>query len=396
MHGVTLARVASALVATLLMLIPFGSSAWALDLGEWIPGLKLSPFFTERLDYETNVFQVPSHAQSSVIFRSIPGFLADYTFGPHSLSLGGRADILRYVALPAQDTVNYAGVTQLRLEFPRLLINVRDDVVRTNDPPNTELTGPIISLTNTLVAQGEYRLTDRFSVGSLGSWMHVSFQDPQVAFDLDRNEYLINGSVFWKFLPNADLQLTPYFLRKVFTIANDRNVNEYGGTLGLRGEITSKLTSTFRIGILDRVPDSSFQPGYIGLIMGGGLVYSPTDRTTIALVVDRSPQESTFNNVPFYITTNGALTATQRITPKLTLTARAGGGLNSYPLKQETVSSQFKFRQDTFYAYGVGLEYAIRPWLNVGVEYNHMARNSNFDQYDFKDDRFTARVSLQF
>src|SRR5262249_987211 len=83
--------------------------ATALDLEQWIPGLKLSPFFTERIDYETNVFQVPSHARSSVIFRSIPGFLADYTFGSHSLSLGGRADILRYVALPNQNTVNYAG-----------------------------------------------------------------------------------------------------------------------------------------------------------------------------------------------------------------------------------------------------------------------------------------------
>src|SRR5215813_9149032 len=117
-----------------LMLAPL-DAGHALDLEEWVPGLKLSPFFTERIDYETNVFQVPNHAQSSVIFRTIPGFLADYTFGPHSLSLGGRVDILRYVALPAQNTVNYAFVTQLRLEFPRTLVNIRDDIIRTTDPP---------------------------------------------------------------------------------------------------------------------------------------------------------------------------------------------------------------------------------------------------------------------
>src|SRR5215467_6829143 len=164
-----------------LLLITPPRRTEALDLEEWVPGLKLSPFFSERMDYETNVFQVPSHAQSSVIFRTIPGFLADYTFGPHSLSVGGRVDILRYVALPEQNTVNYAFVTQLRLDFPRSLVNVRDDLVRTTDPPNTELTGPIVSLTNTLSAQTEYRVTDRFSVGTLASWMHVSFQNQEVA-----------------------------------------------------------------------------------------------------------------------------------------------------------------------------------------------------------------------
>ena len=378
-----------------LLLIPPRRTE-ALDLEEWVPGLKLSPFFTERMDYETNVFQVPNHAQSSVIFRTIPGFLADYTFGPHSLSLGGRVDILRYVALPAQNTVNYAFVTQLRLDFPRTLVNVRDDIVRTTDPPNSELTGPIVSLTNTLVAQTEYRVTDRFSVGSLASWLHVSFEEPTVAADLDRNEYLVNGSVFWRVLPNADIQLTPFFIKKVFTISNDRDVNEFGGTIGVRGEITAKLTSTLRVGILDRVPDTSGQPGYLGWIMGGGLIYNPTERTSISILVDRSPQESTFNNVPFYVTTNASLNFSQRITPKLTLTAKVGGGVNNYPEKQETVGGQFLFRRDTFYAYGIGLEYQIRPWLNVGCGYDHQKRNSNFDQYDFTDDRFTARVTLQF
>jgi len=378
-----------------LLLVP-PSFAVALDMEEWVPGLKLSPFLTERIDYETNVFQVPSHAQSSVIFRTIPGFLADYTFGPHSLSVGGRVDILRYVALPEQNTVNYAFVTQLRLEFPRTLVNIRDDIVRTTDPPNTELTGPIVSLTNTLNAQTEYRVTDRFSVGTEASWLHVSFQDPTVAADLNRNEYLINGSVYWKVRPTLDLKLTPFYIREDFTDSTNRNVNDYGGTLGLRGAITPRLTSTFRVGILDRVPDSSGQPGYLGWIMGGGFIYTPTDRTMISLIFDRSPQESTFNDVPFYVTTNAALNFSQRITPKITVTAKLGGGVNNYPEKQETVGGQFKFRQDYFYAFSVGAEYQIRRWLNVGVDYAHMGRTSNFDQYDFKDDRITGRVTLQF
>jgi hypothetical protein len=383
-------------VGVLGLLLALPGPAAALNLDEWVPGLKLSPFFTEQVDYESNVFQVPSHEQGSTIFRTSPGFLADYTFGLHSLSVGGRADILRYVALPAQNTVNYAGVTQLRLEFPRSLLNVRDDVIRTTDPPNSELTGPIVSLTNTLLGQGEYHLTDRFSIGALASWIHVTFQEQTVAQDLDRNEYLFGGSVFWKVLPRADLQLTPFFQQKIFILSSDRNVTQYGATLGLRGQVTAKITSSFRIGILNRDPSTSGQPGYLGAIMGGDITYKPTERTTVTLTADRSPQESSFNDVPFYVTTNGTLSVSQQITSKLTVTAKAGGGLNNYPEKQETVSGQFEFRRDTFYAFGISADYAIQPWLDVGVGYSYMGRNSNFDQYNFKDNRVSARLTLHF
>ena len=165
-----------------LGLVPGGAgSAAALDLGQWIPGLRLTPFFAERVVYETNVFQVPSGAQADIIFKTIPGFLADFTFGPHSASLGYRAEILNYVTLTSQDTVNHIGVAQLRLDFPRLFFNLRDDFTHTSDPPNTELTGPIESDTNVLVPEAEYRITSRLSAGVNYAWTHVSFADPTVA-----------------------------------------------------------------------------------------------------------------------------------------------------------------------------------------------------------------------
>src|SRR5262249_54984266 len=163
--------------------------------------------------------------------------------------------------------------------------------IRTTDPPDTELSGPIASLTNTLAGTVEYRLTDRFSVGFAPSWLHVSFLDNQeAAQDLDRNEYILGGSVFWKGRPKLDLEFAAGYDRKVFILSEDRNVNDYSVLVGLRGYITPKLSSTFRIGYLIRVPDTDSQPGYNGLIVAGGLTYAPTERTTISLLVERIPQ----------------------------------------------------------------------------------------------------------
>src|SRR5512147_625948 len=83
----------------LLVLGLYPLPAMAFDLGQWIPGLKVSPFLSERVEYESNVFQVPSHSKDDVIFKTIPGFVADYTFGSHSVSAGYRAEILRYLDL---------------------------------------------------------------------------------------------------------------------------------------------------------------------------------------------------------------------------------------------------------------------------------------------------------
>ena len=82
--------------------------------------------------------------------------------------------------------------------------------------------------------------------------------------------------------------------------------------------------------------------------MVGTVTYKRAERTTISFQVDRPPVESTFNNIPCYATRGSSRTVTQQITPKITVTATAGGGVNNYPAKQETVSSQFKWRTDTF------------------------------------------------
>jgi hypothetical protein len=382
-------------LALLVLPVAWGRPAAALDLGEWIPGLKLSPFFTERVEYETNVFQVPSGAQSDVVFKTIPGFLADYVVGPHSFSLGYRAEILNWLELTSQNTVHHIGVSQLRLDFPRLFVNVRDDFVRTSDPPDTELTGRLLSTTNVLLPEAEYRVTSRLSVGGNYGWTRVSFDDPQVAEDLDRDEHLFGASVFWRVLPKADLRLNYNYGFKTFRFQSDRNVTRHTVLLAVRGDITAKLSSTFRIGIEHREPDSSFQPGYTGLVMGGDWVFRPTPRTTLTLVTDRSVQESTFGDVPFYVTTSGAFGVQQQLFTRVTVSGRATLGQNEYPLKQ-TLGGQTDWRSDVFYAWGVGLDYAIRPWLSVGGEYNHVGRRSNFDAFDFEDDKFTAKVSLQF
>jgi hypothetical protein len=395
MHAVAVGRIGAAVLFGLLTLALVSAPAVAVDLGEWVPGLKLSPFLSERVEYQSNVFQVPSHSQGDVIFKTIPGILVDYTFGSHSLSAGYRAEILNYATLTAQNTTNQIAAGQLRLDFPRTLINIKDDFARTSDPPNSELSGPVLSTTNVLKPTGEYRLTPTFSVGLNFSWLYQRFDESSIGDLIDRDEYLTGASVFWKVLPKTDLSLNYYYGWTTFTRSSDRNYTQNSVTLALRGEISARLSSTFTVGYTHQSADQSGQVAFSGLTTGGEWAYRPTDRTTISLATLRTSQASTDGLNPYYVTTSAILSAQHQLLPKLSVGARLGVGVNDYPDK-DTINGKTDWRQDTFSVAGAQISYDIQPWLRVGLDYLRTGRDSNFSSFSFVDDRISGRVTVQY
>ena len=111
------------IVAVALAFAALPTPARAVDLNAlWpdlgLPGFKITPFLSERIEYESNVFQVASGAQGSTIFKTIPGFTLELPFGRHRFDLGFRTEILRYVSLGSQNTENYFVLARAAFDFP--------------------------------------------------------------------------------------------------------------------------------------------------------------------------------------------------------------------------------------------------------------------------------------
>jgi Putative beta-barrel porin 2 len=394
-HSRAADRVVVALPLCLLTLVLAWSPAMAFDFSEWVPGLRVSPFLSERVEYESNVFQVPSHSQGDVIFKTIPGVLIDYTFGAHSLSAGYRAEILNYDQLTNQNNTHHIAATQLLLDFPRTLLTFKDDFTRTSDPPGTELTGPVMSTTNLVKPSAEYRLSPTFSFGPNFSYLYQRFDDSSIGDLIDRDEYLVGASVFWKVFPKGAVSLNYYYGWTNFTHASDRDYTSNSFTAALRGEMTAKLSSTFTIGYMHQSADHSGQVAFTGLITGGETIYRPTERTTISFATLRSPQASTDGLNPYYVTTSAMLSAQHQLLAKLSIGARIGGGQNKYPDK-DTINGKTDWREDTFTVGGAGINYDIQPWLRVGIDYLRTGRNSNFSSFNFVDERISGHVTVQY
>lgn len=391
---VLISRVLKTVTLVTALLLPIGPAA-ALDLSEWVQGLRVTPFVSERFEYQSNVFQTPSRAETDLIFKTIPGILIEYGSGANWLSLGYRVEILKFLNLSSQDATHHIFLGQLHLEANRLIFNVSDNYANTTDPPGSELIGRIENRTNTFVPDVEFRLTDRFAIGVNASWIHVEFPTiPQ----LDRNEYSGGGSVFWRFQPKSDLRLTYNYGVKEFNSAGIRDVTRHVVLLGVRGELSSKFTSTFRIGYEDRQPNGN-APGlksYSGFVLGGDSTFKFSDRTSISLLTDRSVSESIFADELWFVSTTGTLVLNHRFGPKVAANARVTAGENDYQLKTALEGSQPKWRNDLIIGWGAGVSYDVQPWLRLALDFLHTDRESNFRQFSYKQDKVAATITLQF
>jgi len=408
-------RQAAVALALLILLALLPAPAPALNFEEWVPGLTVTPFLSERMEYETNVFQTATGAKSSVISRTTPGLLVEYGRGTLQLGAGYKAEFVEYFNISGQDTVNLTGVVQAKLALAKLQILFRDDYVQTTVPPGTELTGPIESTTNTLAPTAEYRLTERFSVGANYTWTHIQFpasssssgsgtggtlqtQQDQNVRKLDRDEQIGGVTLFWKALPRADIGLGYQYGTKNFSSASSNRSATIQILSGqLRGDVTSKLSSTFRIGILHRSESQGAAPDITGLTMGGGWVYRLSDRTSFTLDTDRSVQESAFEGAQFYIASSATLGVTQEFTHKINASAKVAVGTNAYNTKQPVPNGpQTKWRDDSLFGGTLGLDYVIQPWLRAGLEYTYQRRTSNISEFNYDDSTFSGRMTVQF
>ncbi len=74
--------------------------------------------------------------------------------------------------------------------------------------------------------------------------------------ELDRDEHLFALTGFYKIQPKTDLLAGFAYGFKDFENASDRNINRYIGFVGVRGDITPRLSSTLRVGYESRQPDT--------------------------------------------------------------------------------------------------------------------------------------------
>ncbi len=383
--------VALALLAAVLLGLTEPASAVDMN-AVWpelnLPGFKLTPFVTERVEHQANLLLQPRNELDDFISRSVAGVVVELPFGRHRLDVSARAEILRFFDHTQFDTEHYFLLANLVLLYPGgLKVRIREEFVKTSDPPGTELTGRLQSRTNTIAPEVEYAIARRFSIGANYAFTNVHFD---TVAQLNRDEHTFGLTGFWKVTAKSDLLANVSYGIKEFDSVTNRDAERFFGMVGLRGELTSRLSSTFRIGYEHREDD---QRSANTLITSGDWIFTPTPRTRFTLLTQRSIEEATFGTANTYTASLLTLLVQQRFGPKLTFNGRLFTGLNEYPNKDLDVT-RFHRRSDLLLGAGLGLDYQIQRWLGVGADYTFADRKSNFRNFDYTDHIIGVKITL--
>jgi len=366
---------------------------WALDLD----GIKVTPSIAYTGEYDDNIFRTPTNKVGDYINHIIPGIAVEATPGHHKLSASYRADILLYTHNSNQDFPRqYANLSTI-FNFNRLQLRLMESFVHTNDFPTSELTTPIPRNENYLTGGLDYDLINRWGIGFDFTWGNINYLDSTFNF-ISENAYTYATNIFYRITGKTRVFAEFDFVQDVFWNDRTRDDYRYRGLLGVRGDLTERFSLTAKGGYeyLDYY-QSNLYPNQNNFVIALEASYRPLERLQIGLAVIRSVQASTFANNADYGSFNTTLVVTYAFTPKILILPRVAFGLDNYKVAEVNPGNgALEKRLDYLYGVGIGIRYQPLKWLQLEANYQFERRDSNFNDFNYSDNRvfFTVALSM--
>ena len=165
--------------------------------------------------------------------------------------------------------------------------------------------------------------------------------------------------------------------------------------LGVQGDITERLSSTTKIGYERTHFEQGVQPDLETFVKSSETRFQMLERLGFRLLLNRSVQASTFGGNSQFVSTDAVLSADYAFRPRIVFLPRITLGRDEFPRKAENEGT-FEHRTDFRYGFGLGVTYQIQRWLHVDANYDYTRRNSDFDQFDYADNRISVSVGVSF
>ena len=153
--------------------------------------------------------------------------------------------------------------------------------------------------------------------------------------------------------------------------------------VGMRIKATNRLSGVIGYGAIDRDFDDSSLNNYDGNTYYANLTYAITPFSTIQFGASRSVEEpSSAGDGSFFTSELFSLSWQHALTDNLVFDSFV-----------KTLDDDFENgRRDEFFDWGLGLDYALEPWLTIGAYYEDIDRDSNTEGVAYEDRIFGIRL----
>lgn len=341
-----------------------------------LPGIE-GNFFIENLN------TVPGGAAASY-------FMGDAETGYQGVLLY-RADIEYHANDPDDDVTNHAAQGLLQYAFPFGLtlqasnaytVNYDDFSVAGNE--RAEYDG------NRFAANAHYKVGEKLSMQAGYAHYSLKYDDTDKSFQ-ERSDDSLTMSVFYQVLPK-----TQFFVEyeRIDVDYDEHIVPDYSSDnyfAGLRFDATAKLQGYVKAGYGVVDTDVAGEDDYDDFVFEGSLNYRFFSGSNLTLSGRREVNTTVDQDHENVLATEGNLAFSHYLTHKLLMIADAG-----YRREDYRVDESNDDRKDDIVSAGVSLDYALRDWLNLELNYYFLDRDSDVDNRDYQSNTVVAGVRCAF
>jgi hypothetical protein len=362
--------------------------------------VEVHPFVGVTESYSDNIYRsfggLPK--QEDYITTLSPGVQLRLPVRQHTFQLDYRADVSLYAKNPETNYTNQTGGGAMNLNFPGGLNFSLSDYFSDAVIPRYAKEIPGISgaadpyrerpyNSNNLNAAARYGFLDRWAAEvryNNFDYSYKHFYDDYGTF----NRNLFGGSLYYRLTSkiNALVDYNYSYVDYKTTSIND-NYN-HSAYLGLSFDPTAKINGSLKLGW--------FQKNYENAQPGGKTTFNSFS-TLIDLTYNVSPHhililrgtqlilEDLDTNAP-YTLMDFSLGYRHFLiwNPKINLNATIGYGTKSFDKPTTDADGSVKTRNDEIWYGGIGIGYAIQSWLSFGLNYFYTNDDSNFINYNYK------------
>jgi putative beta-barrel porin BBP2 len=376
------------------------------------PGLTLQEVYDDNIYLGSGTNSTIESEESDWITHIIPSIMLDYSLHERGgIKLGYIGDYAYYKDENNNDWKNHKGVFGLNYKAPAgLIIGIDNLYTRAQDPygsdneyrlgvPQTE------RWHNDLKTRIGYELQNLFRIFAYYNYYKQKYdEDIDYSQNYDCNE--VGAGIEKKILP-----LTWGFLRyfhgetdyythssdKKVTNSNDADFSYDSVKMGLAWDPGAKIEGELNFGYTwkkyDNNADVRGSQYYDSntWIASTLLSYKPTVTTTLGLAITKAMRDSGADTTEYFDDTGISINLKQVVLSKISLLVGAAYSTHDYEDSIENPG-----REDDNYTARLGIEYLINEWLMAGADYTYREKDSNYGEFDYKDNKFMVTLGLTY
>lgn len=374
-------------------------------LKEWLNSgpARFQPYLKQKFQYDANVFKEPERTREATVWTFTPGVGVQVPFEEYyrlGLVYEGEFEYFtKFAGALNEQTQNFGAV--LDASFPNHVYlkateSFADDSSRSGSPD----TERVEYIDNTASARAGYKFEEwRSEVGyqNFGREYRGDLND-RFSYLENRLDTLLGREM--KDVPGmgeSEVFLEYHLGHLSYDETPSRNGGYHEITLGIRGKnlFIQKLSGNAKVGWHKRTYDFPDEKKFNNVVTDTSLSYQLFDPTKATFGFIRKPQEATFSTANFSDDKIGYASLTHLFTSRLR--ARTTFSLIRRHFRELTrVGTKLLKRRDGVATLNLGLDYSLRKWLMVSLDYDWGRQNSNLPDFDSTNNVLSASITMPF